>query len=464
MIVHYSMSGFPENVERLSLEMHLFRLIGADLHVQEGRCLLHKANQYSLELATTFKMKIHLSILIILIFCFSEQKLLGQELTPFESNEFYGYKNELGKVNIEPQYQYAMKFVENYAVIIKNDSLGIIDKQNNLIIPPKFNYLKYIGNDKFIFGFYAKYFGEYNLGVITSENKIILEPKYYNIRPKSNFFIVTKQSYKTIDSSEIYDTRETTNKYGVVDSLGNVILEPDFSRIDFLSNDFVIAKKELNSNFALFNAEYKQLTEFKYMIIGEFYDGLSKVREGDCFGYINTKGEEVIKCEYDLNYIFIDSLAIARKNGKAGIINTKNEVILEFKYQGLGIPFQEQLAAYDSLKWGIVNLKGKTLLNFDYDNILSEFKGILAVEKSNKWQVWDYENIKLLTQRYDELKLIEGDENKVLGFGKIKPKKYSQSIVFARINEKWGIINDKGITLIPIEFEMKDLYEKLKTL
>lgn len=410
------------------------------------------------------KMRVHLSIFFILIFCFSEQELSAQELIPFQSNGFYGYKNEVGEVKIKPQYQYARKFVENYAVIAKNDSLGVIDKQNNLIIPTKYNYLRYIGHDKFVFGYRAKYFGEYNLGIITSQNKIIVEPKYYDISPKADFFVVNKQSYKIIESSGIYDTREIINKYGVIDSLGNVILEPDFSWIDFLSNDFVIARKELNGNYALFNNKFKQLTEFKYMVIGEFYDGLSKVRDGDYFGYINKKGEEVIKCQYDLNYIFIDSLAIARKNGKAGVINTKNEIVLDFKYQSLGIPFKEQVAALDSLKWGIVNFKGETLLNFDYDNILSEFKGILAFEKNNKWQVWDYENKKILPQRYDQLKIIEGDESTVLGFGKIKPKKHSQSIVFARISENWGIINDKGIIVIPIEFEMKDLYEKLKTL
>ena len=408
-------------------------------------------------------MRKNLTIFLIIL-CFTKQGLLSQELKPFESNGFYGYKNELGEVSIKPQYQYARKFNENYAVIAKNDSLGVIDKQNKQIIPTKYEYLRYIGNEKFVFGYRAKYFGEYNLGLITSQNKIILQPKYYHIRPKKDFFIVKKQSYKIIDNSGISDTREITNKYGVVDSLGNAILEPVFSRIKFLSNNFVIARKELNGNYALFDNKFKQLTEFKFKVIGEFYDGLSKVREGNYFGYINTKGEEVINCEYDLNYIFINSLAIARKNGKAGIINTENETVLDFKYQSLGIPFQEQVLASDSLKWGMINFKGEILLDFDYDNKLSEFKGITALEKNNKWQVWDYENKKLLTKKYDELKLIEENESTVLRFGKIKPKKYSQSIVFARIDKKWGIVNDKGIIVIPIEYEMNDLYKKLKTL
>ena len=97
------------------------------------------------------KMRIHLTILLVFMLYSFKQGLLAQELIPFESNGLYGYKNELGEVRIEPQYQYARKFNENYAVVVQNDSLGIIDRQNKQIIPPKYEYLRYVGNEKFVF-------------------------------------------------------------------------------------------------------------------------------------------------------------------------------------------------------------------------------------------------------------------------------------------------------------------------
>jgi hypothetical protein len=400
----------------------------------------------------------------ILILIFLPLGIYSQDLIPFQSNGLWGYKDTLENTVIEPQYQYARKFQDKYAVIAQEDFLGAIDKQNNQIIYPEYEFIRYIGNERFLFGYRAKYFGEYNLGIITSKNDILIQPEYYNINLKNGYFIVNKQSYKITNSDGIYDTRKISNRYGVMDSLGNVIFEPIYSRIKFLRNGYVITRKELNGNYALFDTKFNQLTEHKYMVIGDYYDGLSKVRNEDCFGYINLEGLEEIECKYELNYIFIDSLAIVRNNGKAGLINRKDELIIKCKYQGLGIPFKNQITAFDSLKWGILNLDGDTLLPFLYEKRISEFKGITAFLKDNKWKIWDYEKSKLLPSKYDEIKLIEGDESTVLGFGRTKQKKYSQSIAFARIGEKWGVINHRGNILIPIEFDRKDLYEKMKTL
>ncbi len=390
--------------------------------------------------------------------------LFSQSLIPFQSKGIWGYKDTLENILIEPQYQYARKFQDKYAVVTQKDLLGVIDKFNNQIINPEYEYMRYIGNERFLFGYRAKYFGEYNLGIITTKNEILIQPEYSHINFMNGYFIVTKQSHQVTNSEGIYDTRNMSNKYGIIDSLGIIKFDPIYSRINFLNNGFVIMKKEFNGDFALFDTFFNQLTEFKYMVIDNFYNGLSKVRNGDFFGYINLQGLEEIECKYELNYIFIDSLAIVINNNKAGLINTKGELIFDFKYQGLGVPYKDQISAYDSQKWGIINMKGETLLSFEYEKRVSEFKGLTAFSKNEKWKIWDYEKQKLIPNEYDEIRLVEGDENIVLGFGRTNQKKYSQSIAFVRIGVKWGIVNEKGDLLIPVNFEIKDLFDKIKTL
>ncbi len=266
------------------------------------------------------------------IICISEYGLFAQKLKPFESNGLYGYKNESGEVIIEPQYQYAKQFREDYAVIAQNDSLGVIDEQNNLIIPTKFEYLKYIGSEQFIFGYRAKYFGEYNLGLMTSKNEVLISPEYYHIESRDEYFIVTKQSYEVINSDDIYDTREISNKYGIVDSVGNFILEPKYSYIEFLSNGLIKVQLDFNGNYALFDDEFQQLTEYKFMVIGEFLNGLSKVREGDNYGFLDEDGDLKIPTKFESCYPFENGYSRVKINDKWGIIDKDGNYVFEPKY------------------------------------------------------------------------------------------------------------------------------------
>lgn len=390
--------------------------------------------------------------------------VFGQDLIPFKSNGLWGYQDSLGKIVIEPNYQIARKFRGKYAVIAQNNLLGAIDKSNNLIISSSHEYLEYIGNEYFKFGSQAKYFGEFNLGIISSKNEVIITPDYSNVNFKNDIFFVQKQTYEIINSDGIYDTRKVTNKYGIIDTFGNVILKPIYGRIKLLKNGYLVVNKEPNGKYALFDKNYNQLTEFEYKSIGEFHDGLSVVgKEGFC-GYLNLSGKEEIKCKYKRCRMFIDSIAVVKRNDAAGIIDTNDDVILDFKFRMLGVPYKNQIPAIDSLKFGMINMKGETILPFEYERKKSEFKGITAFLKEDKWQVWSYEEERILPDKYDEITITERDIINVLGFGKIKEKKYSQSIAFVRVKELWGIINEKGEILIPIEFTRKEVFEKIKTL
>jgi hypothetical protein len=123
----------------------------------------------------------------ILILIFIPLSLFGQDLIPFQSNGLWGYKDTLENTVIEPKYQYARKFQDKYAVIAQEYFLEIIDKQDNQIIYPEYEFIRYIGNERFIFGCREKYFGEYNLGVITSNNEILVRPQYYGVNLKNGY-------------------------------------------------------------------------------------------------------------------------------------------------------------------------------------------------------------------------------------------------------------------------------------
>ena len=58
-----------------------------------------------------------------------------------------------------------------------------------------------------------------------------------------------------------------------------------------------------------------------YSWIGNFSEGLARVKKDGKWGYMNKEGEEVIPCKYDSVLDFSEGLAIVKKDGKAFTID-----------------------------------------------------------------------------------------------------------------------------------------------
>lgn len=54
-------------------------------------------------------------------------------------NDLYGFINANGDEVIKPQYEEYRSFSDRYAIVRKNKKWGLIDKQNNIIIPFKYS-------------------------------------------------------------------------------------------------------------------------------------------------------------------------------------------------------------------------------------------------------------------------------------------------------------------------------------
>lgn len=58
----------------------------------------------------------------------------------------------------------------------KNDSLGIINKENKVILPFKFNMLQYLNPTTYLYGYQSKYFGEFSIGIIDLNGNKLTPP------------------------------------------------------------------------------------------------------------------------------------------------------------------------------------------------------------------------------------------------------------------------------------------------
>lgn len=105
--------------------------------------------------------------------------------------------------------------------------------------------------------------------------------------------------------------------------------------------------------------------------VGQFQNGIARIKKGDCYGWINTAGETAIPFEYEKIRDFQDGLAVVKKDGLWGVIDTAGETVIPFEYDGIGFRHNDSfsggivLAGKDG-KAGFINTKGETVVPFEY--------------------------------------------------------------------------------------------------
>jgi len=112
-----------------------------------------------------------ITLLIGALFC---SQMLKAQVIPFYSanNDKYGYKNEKGKVIVEPKYDLAYNLDEGMAAFRLNEKYGFIDESGKEVVPAKYD-----NTWKFIDGYAAVKLGD-KYGFIDKTGKEVIPPIY----------------------------------------------------------------------------------------------------------------------------------------------------------------------------------------------------------------------------------------------------------------------------------------------
>jgi hypothetical protein len=270
------------------------------------------------------------------------------KLIPFKKESYWqgilpiaplwGYRSADGKQVIAPQYHYAGRFYGPYAAVAREDSLGIIDEQNRVVIPFKYHYAIYIGAERFLVGYRNKYFGEYKMGVVTAGNQLLIPIVYDYISRHGDYYETTLKYDSLITEGKYVGSRSVRSTYGLCNAMGNEVLPCQFEYITWLNDSLLVVNKKQKQQ-ALFRINGEPLTPFMYLVIDKFYDGLAKVRIGERYGFINRLGKQVIPVRLEYCEEFKAGVAMIRQQQQWGAINTKGKVIIKPRYS------YEQVAA-----------------------------------------------------------------------------------------------------------------------
>ena len=264
----------------------------------------------------------------LLTICFCECK--SQDLLPFQDGSLWGFKAKDGTVKIAPQFQYALRFKFGIGIVAKNDSLGAIDSNNNMLIPFRYQFLEPLDSTEFLFGFRTKYFGEYRMGVLSSEGTIKVPAAYSFIMKRYNQYTVVRSEATIIDKSPGGDTRSIKNYYGLLDQSGKEVIPCTYDYLDWVNDSLlVLTRGNESSHQALFNTQGKQLTGFEYLVFGRLIEGVMKARIDDKYGFVYPDGNVAIPVQFDYCEEFKKGYAMIKKNETWGAIDKKGIIVIE---------------------------------------------------------------------------------------------------------------------------------------
>lgn len=196
-----------------------------------------------------------------------------------------------------------------------NNFIGVINFQNQTIIPMKYNTLSF-KNDFLILNPLS------NESIANKNGKILVSSKdYSSVTIEDNGIVVTNKK----------------GLYGLLDFNGNVVLEPTYNNIHGVyGNIFAVGNN--NGNYALYNLVNRNfISSFKYTYIQKeaksspflackVYNGVS------LYGYVDSRGSTVIPFEFQSGYAFTDNYAIVQQNGVYGLIDKSGNFLIKPKY------------------------------------------------------------------------------------------------------------------------------------
>lgn len=286
----------------------------------------------------------------------------GRCLVQMEYKGKCGFIDTEGKLVVPFKYDDAKDFHGGFASVCVDGLWGIIDKEGNEVIAPKFKYIdNYLrvyssssggGNTstgiKIYEGiFFAKNNDKY--GIVDAKGNEILPCTYDEFKVYDGASLVIKDKkigtfgddgkivipceYDYMDrwgnAQNIYYWKKD-GKYGAeID--GQIVVPCQYDKVSYLTENCFACQ---NGEFWCLVSGGKEMTLAIYDEIDDLYDGLARVKKNGMYTYVTKEGKE-LSGSFERADFFRDERANVTIDGKDGLIDTEGNMIVPCQYFNL---------------------------------------------------------------------------------------------------------------------------------
>jgi len=334
----------------------------------------------------------------------------------------WGFTDHLGQLAIPCEYEEVRDFSEGLAAVRKAGRWGYINRRGELLIP-----YQYESCGDFSQGLaWVEY--DQKRGYIDTTGQLKIAPSFEEARTFFGRTAIVKQE----------------GFFGLIGPDGTFIERPKYLSIsDFNQYGLAIVRYNRSGDrYGVINARGIQVTNKVYREIQDFSNGLARVKEADKFGYINISGEEVVSPTYWKAGPFQEGRAAVYESGHCGYIDREGRKITDFTFSRCQ-PFEDERAVvYRGMRRaGLVNIEGELVLEPSVNQLItfSEGRGLVRDQEYRFYYITE-------------------EADRYQGFYE-KATEFQNGVAVIRMNNKWGIINRKGITLVRPKYSRIEDFE-----
>jgi len=368
----------------------------------------------------------------------------------------YGLVDTLGQLAVSAIYDEIGSFKEGRLAVRRNGMWGFVDRNGLEVIPCRFREVQ-----NFSQGLAAARLGT-GWGFIDKQGNVEVDFMYKRvgnfrhglawvstekgtgyINPAGDF-IISPRFDKAFDFQWGVARVVQHGDFGLIAPDGSYVLRPKYSEIeDFNKYGLAVARYGSGSvRYGLINPTGELITRQSFREIQGFHEGMAVVRHKDEYGYIDTTGRIAIAAQFSKASVFSEGLAAVQKEGNCGYIDRNGAVVIPFEYSKC-LEFKDGRAVvYRGLrKAGLINRQGEQLIAPSLDRLLNfqEGRGLVRDEQYRFYYITEQANL------YD-------------GYYQ-KASEFKHGVAVVQVNGKWGIINQKGIEIIPPKYDKIESFE-----
>ena len=370
----------------------------------------------------------------------------------------------------------------NYFVLFQNEKMGVIDRNGNSIIEPKYDNIIIPNPDKDVFL------------CVNEEKKEYLNKdgnKLFELFEEVNIIGINGMVLEVPYEKKVLMFKQN-NKFGLIDYFGNIVVQAEYDEIEGLKYRPEEFRVKMQNKYGVIDTEGKEIvkTEYDYIEGDKYYkeEGDSsgyivglKSEDGYKYGYLNESGKQILDIKYNkieriLDIKSEDVYLIAYENGKGAVIRNKKE-LTGYEYAKIEKVESEDLFWVNKAeKYGIIDLNGKIILNTEYEEVFVEGINIFAKKdgesyifdlKGNRLEKIDYsrkyrtenENYYITVDNNNLYGVADKDNNTLINNNYVYLEyTFGDYFIVSDKDGKTGVIDKSNNQVIEIKY---DIVEKL---